>query len=384
MSNKKQIYIHQIQAPSAKNLMPLAAGLLASFLKKDKEILENYNIDINIIRENPQTTSQKCCLADVQAFSCYSWNFQQNVAVAKKIKSLNPNCLIIFGGPSIALSQRFDELKVFFEKYDFVDVVVHGMGEWTLLDILKARLLGKGFEGIDSITYKNKKSKIGFTSNTHSKSNFKKNVNEVPSPFLDGTFDKILAHHKEIISGTLWETNRGCPFSCTFCVQGDSIFNNVEHFNMDRLRNELDWIGRNKIPYIFCTDANFGMFKRDVEIAKIICDVKKKYKYPNYFMVNWGKNLSERVLEVAKVLRGDRKRVKSLDLQPGDLQIFKGRFSMHRVTKIEGNTSRYIALPCYVKDPLKINKPEHSKQVYGKALPIHFKRENIQGDGLTD
>ena len=88
--------------------------------------------------------------------------------------------------------------------------------------------------------------------------------------------------------------------------------------------------------------------------------------------------------EVAKVLKDDRTRVKSLDLKPGDLQIFKGRFSMHRVTKIEGKTSRYIALPCYVKDPLKINKPEHSKQVYGKALPIHFKRENIQGDGLTD
>ena len=88
--------------------------------------------------------------------------------------------------------------------------------------------------------------------------------------------------------------------------------------------------------------------------------------------------------EVAKVLKDDRTRVKSLDLKPGDLQIFKGRFSMHRVTKIEGKTSRYIALPCYVKDPLKINKPEHSKQVYGKALPIHFKRENIQGDGLID
>ncbi len=88
--------------------------------------------------------------------------------------------------------------------------------------------------------------------------------------------------------------------------------------------------------------------------------------------------------EVSKVLKGDRKKVKSLDLKPGDLQIFKGRFSMHRVTKIEGKISRYIALPCYVKDPLKINKPEHSKQVYGKALPIHFERENIQGDGLVD
>ena len=88
--------------------------------------------------------------------------------------------------------------------------------------------------------------------------------------------------------------------------------------------------------------------------------------------------------EVTKVLRGDRKKVKSLDLKPGDLQIFKGRFSMHRVTKIEGKTSRYIALPCYVKNSLKINKPEHSKQVYGKALPIHYERENIQGDGLVD
>ena len=86
MNKKKQIYIHQIQAPSAKNLMPLAAGLLASFLKKDKEILENYNIDINIIRENPQTTSQKCCLADVQAFSCYSWNFQQKVKCSYKYR----------------------------------------------------------------------------------------------------------------------------------------------------------------------------------------------------------------------------------------------------------------------------------------------------------
>ena len=93
---------------------------------------------------------------------------------------------------------------------------------------------------------------------------------------------------------------------------------------------------------------------------------------------------NENFEEVTEVLKGNRTKVKSLDLKPGDLQIFKGRFSMHRVTKIEGKTSRYIALPCYVKDPLKINKPEHSKQVYGKALPIHFKRENIQGDGLTD
>jgi hypothetical protein len=57
---------------------------------------------------------------------------------------------------------------------------------------------------------------------------------------------------------------------------------------------------------------------------------------------------------------------------------------MHRVTKIEGSTSRYIALPTYVKDPYRVNKPEHSKQVYGKVLPIHYERNNIEADGLLD
>ena len=93
---------------------------------------------------------------------------------------------------------------------------------------------------------------------------------------------------------------------------------------------------------------------------------------------------NENFEDVAKVLRGDHGPVKSLDLKPGDLQIFKGRFSMHRVSKIEGKTSRYIALPTYVKDSYRVNRPEHSKQVYGKALPIHFERNNIEVDGLMD
>ena len=57
---------------------------------------------------------------------------------------------------------------------------------------------------------------------------------------------------------------------------------------------------------------------------------------------------------------------------------------MHRVTKIEGKTSRYSALITYVKDPYRVNKPKHSIQVYGKALPIHFERNDIQVDGLMD
>jgi len=92
----------------------------------------------------------------------------------------------------------------------------------------------------------------------------------------------------------------------------------------------------------------------------------------------------ENLEEVAKVLAGDLSKVHSLILKPGDMQIFKGRFSMHRVTRVEGNQSRYIALPTYMRDPDTVNRPEHARQFYGRALPIHFEREANRPDDLLD
>ena len=93
---------------------------------------------------------------------------------------------------------------------------------------------------------------------------------------------------------------------------------------------------------------------------------------------------NENFEEVKKVLDGDRKKVRQLQLEPGDLQIFKGRFTLHRVTKIEGNRSRYLAIPAYVLDPWRVNTPEHSRAIYGKVLPIHYARNVERSDGLAD
>ena len=93
---------------------------------------------------------------------------------------------------------------------------------------------------------------------------------------------------------------------------------------------------------------------------------------------------NENIKEVKKVINGDRKRVRQLNLEPGDLQIFKGRFTLHRVTKVEGNTPRYMCIPAYVLDPWRVNTPEHSQAVYGKVLPIHFERNLDRSDGLAD
>jgi len=93
---------------------------------------------------------------------------------------------------------------------------------------------------------------------------------------------------------------------------------------------------------------------------------------------------NEKFEEVKKVLNGNRERVRQLELEPGDLQIFKGRFALHRVTKVEGNRSRYLAIPAFVLDPWRVNTPEHSRAIYGKVLPIHHERNVKRSDGLID
>ncbi len=94
---------------------------------------------------------------------------------------------------------------------------------------------------------------------------------------------------------------------------------------------------------------------------------------------------SENFDAVAKVLHGSRDGVHSLDLRPGDMQIFKGRYSMHRVTQVKGKANRIIAGPSFVRDPVRVHKPVHAKQVYGRALPIHYEQAaEASPDALTD
>tara|TARA_Y100000590_G_scaffold171262_1_gene195894 strand:+ start:1192 stop:2052 length:861 start_codon:yes stop_codon:yes gene_type:complete len=87
---------------------------------------------------------------------------------------------------------------------------------------------------------------------------------------------------------------------------------------------------------------------------------------------------------VKAVIEGDTSQLFSLDLEPGDLQIFKGRYSMHRVTKVEGSNNRYIGIPSYTHDPYRMNRPHHSLTYYGRSTQLHAERELIPVDGLTD
>lgn len=87
---------------------------------------------------------------------------------------------------------------------------------------------------------------------------------------------------------------------------------------------------------------------------------------------------------VSEVLDEKSDLVTSLRLEPGDLQIFKGRYSLHRVAPLRGNTSRYVAIFSYVEEPGMVGSPERTKQLYGKVLPIHLERAGQRTDSYID
>ena len=88
--------------------------------------------------------------------------------------------------------------------------------------------------------------------------------------------------------------------------------------------------------------------------------------------------------EVAKVLNGTSDRVISLALQPGDLQLFKGRYSLHRVAPLQGPTPRYVAIFSYVEELDMVGSVERTRQLYGRVLPIHHERAGRRADALVD
>jgi len=103
------------------------------------------------------------------------------------------------------------------------------------------------------------------------------------------------------------------------------------------------------------------------------------FEYAPNIRVN-GENFSE----VRKVLDGNSETVVKLDLEPGDLQLFRGRYSLHRVAPIHGVTPRYVAIFSYVEEADMVATPERCKQLYGRALPIHYERAGLRADDYID
>ncbi len=87
--------------------------------------------------------------------------------------------------------------------------------------------------------------------------------------------------------------------------------------------------------------------------------------------------------DVRAVLAGESPLVRRLHLRPGDLQLFLGRFSLHRVSTVDGGTARHTAIFAYSERPGVMGSPERTRQLFGRVLPAHTGAA-VRGDELLD
>lgn len=273
--------------------LPYSAGVIWSYAKADEWIGQNFECtDMVWRRDAVEPLAQKLAANDVVAFSTYVWNHQYNYTLARMVKQLNPRCLIVFGGPEPAVTD-----PDIFRKEPYMDLVICFEGEITFREILK-NFENQRWEDIPGLLI----NRDGEAVKTPDAKRIE-TLEEVPSPYLSGIFDQIMADNPDVEwNGTL-ETNRGCPFACTFCDWGSLTYNKVKHFGLERVYEELEWMAKHRCGFISITDANFGMFpERDNLIADKIIEVQEKYGYPKTFSVAWAKNQKREVVDIVKKL----------------------------------------------------------------------------------
>ena len=251
--------------------LPYSLGLLQSYALTDNEIKNEYYFeDIEIFRKPYDEVLDSLDNPSVVATSNYIWNTRYHLNLLKKIKYYWPDCLTIVGGPSV-----WDKIE-WYNDHQYIDVAVLQEGEEVFVNILKSN----NFNEVSGIIFND--------NNTFYKTDKSKrisNLNDIPSPYLTGIFDGIIENNKNLGFQAPIETNRGCPFKCTFCDWGTLTHQKMKMFDMDRIKAEFEWCGNNKILGVIITDSNTGMFKRDVDVIKNFADVFLQKGYPKYFYV---------------------------------------------------------------------------------------------------
>lgn len=264
--------------------LPYAAGMLAAFAMSDDKIKKNCSLKRIIYSfEDISTAVSQMESPFLVGFSNSIWNYSYNLEFAKKLRSEFPECKIVFGGHHIPPDVSY------LDNYEFIDFLIHGKGEEAFRDIIKHLLGSKEIELIPNISYRN--GSLNFKTPTQ-----KITLNDYPSPYLTGVFDDIMKN-KEYPFSCVIETNRGCPFDCCYCDWGE-LGSPVRLFPLEKVLAELDWISENNIEFVYCVDANFGMFDRDYLIAQKLVELKEKNNHPSRLQVSYAKNNPDTVYKI--------------------------------------------------------------------------------------
>jgi anaerobic magnesium-protoporphyrin IX monomethyl ester cyclase len=190
------------------------------------------------------------------------------VRMAKLVKQTKPNCPVIFGGwhPSLVPGQTLNER--------YVDAVVRGQGELTLLEIAQRLAEGKGFNDVAGVSSK----PFGLTQ--HSPERRTALLDHLPMPAFHLTdfaaYERVCGVRK-----LGYATSVGCPYACNYCT--DMVFykRKFNALSAERVINEVtDLVERYRIEEVAMLDSNLPVdWRRAVEIAQGFLNSKLRFNW---------------------------------------------------------------------------------------------------------
>ena len=301
------VALAQFEGATTIRVLPLAAGLLAAAVRRAADVGAT-SITIFHVRRPPDTVASELTAADVLGVSLYTWNERYALDVARRAKRLKPDLFIVAGGPSAP--RRPDDARAFMERHPEVDVLVAGEGEQVFVEILRVLRHGGTLDGLSGVATRIRSAarSEAITSETitvrpRGSRMLHADFLAAGSPYLDGTFDELLRSAAPPVQAAVFETNRGCPFACTFCDWGQATESRVHELPIERVEAELRWAAERHIPYVYIIDANFGIRPRDLDIARYLGHLRAKHLHPQFVYFHLTKNATERNLATVETLR---------------------------------------------------------------------------------
>lgn len=317
---KQKVYFNEFNVIMDKAAyLPIASGLLYAYARKSEIIRTNYEfMPFLFLRGDISEIAASYDNPSVASFSTSMWNEQLNLRLAKQIKRCFPGCLIIFGGPQVPHDSEY-----YFRQYPFIDITVRGDGEKVFSALLERFVGSSDFSGIPNISWRNPANRACVQNKTASSG--AASLDSYPSPYLEGLFDYLLLNSGDMSFQAIIETNRGCPFNCSYCVWGKGGLNKkLRYHTLSRVTKEIEWCGKHRIKYIFNADSNFGINKRDMGIARALRDTKKKYGYPEKFRACFSKNSDAEIFKIGDLLfENDLTKGVTLSFQSMDKEVIR-------------------------------------------------------------
>lgn len=309
---------HYGSGPAAET-MPIGIGFIAGYAREHCNLVEpprlfKYPHKLAAAIESGP-------LPDVIGFSNYIWNSSLSIAFATLIHERSPSTFCVFGGPHFPKASNQSE--GFMRSHPEIDFYIEGEGEHAfacLLDVI-ADLDTAGNAAsrhdravpatileshVPSLRWIDRGGSGEFHSTTLT--DRIRDLDTIPSPYLTGLLDEFFDGE---LAPTL-QTNRGCPFTCTFCLEGGDYYRKLSSFGEERVVSEIDYMAVHMRPVIesggrddlLITDSNFAMYTPDRVTCVKIKEARDRYGWPTRVNVTTGKNRRERVLDSIRVTDG--------------------------------------------------------------------------------